>query len=485
MTERVVVQTPSGSVRGVRRPGSIAFLGIPFAEAPVGPLRFLAPVPRAPWTDVLDADAYGPTPQRHALAEITAIPEPSIPGDDTLTVNVFTPDTTPEAPLPVLVWIHGGGYVGGSPASPWYDGAAFNRDGVIVVTVAYRLGFDGFGHLPDAPDDRGVLDQILALRWVQRHIASFGGDPGRVTIGGQSAGGGSVLTLLASPAAAGLFAGVYSASGATTDIPLASAERRTADVAARLGVPATRAGFCGVTEEEQLAAQGDLFPAVGELSLAAVLGLATGIVGELPYGPVVDGAVLPEPAADALRSGAGGEVPLLLGTTADEFTGAFVGLAALLDGTDAQTLLTGVGLTEEGAARYLATLPAALPPSRVLGRWATDMRFRRVVVDVVDARRGADAGTWAYDFTFEGANGLAEHCLDVPFAFDVPTDDSVERIAGPNPPRALADALHAAVVAFVRTGDPGWPRATTGAVQRFDTTVERADDAYDSAAALG
>jgi para-nitrobenzyl esterase len=117
-----------------------------------------------------------------------------------------------EAALPVLVYIHGGGYVAGSQASPWYDGAAFNRDGVVTVTLSYRLGFDGFGWLPDAPPNRGILDWLLALEWVHDNIGQFGGDPARVTIAGQSAGGGAVMTLLTMPRARGLFAAAASIS---------------------------------------------------------------------------------------------------------------------------------------------------------------------------------------------------------------------------------------------------------------------------------
>ena len=133
---------------------------------------------------------------------MTLIPEPSVPGESTLNVNVFTPAPATDAALPVLVYIHGGGYFAGSPASPWYDGAAFNRDGVVTVSISYRLGFDGFGWIADAPMNRGVLDWLLALEWVRDNIAAFGGDPARVTIAGQSAGGGAVLTLLGMPSGA-------------------------------------------------------------------------------------------------------------------------------------------------------------------------------------------------------------------------------------------------------------------------------------------
>ena len=146
-----------------------------------------------------DALAYGPTPQRRAFAEVTLIPEPSIPGESTLNVNVFTP-ARPGAALPVLVYIHGGGYIAGSPASPWYDGAAFNRDGVVTVTISYRLGFDGFGWIADAPHNRGVLDGSSRSNGCAQH-RRLRRRPARVTIAGQSAGGGAVLALLGMPRA--------------------------------------------------------------------------------------------------------------------------------------------------------------------------------------------------------------------------------------------------------------------------------------------
>ena len=195
----------SGAASPAPPGASAAFLGIPFAQAPVGDLRFAAPVPPEPWEGIRDALEYGATAQRGDPG-ITLIPEPSVPGESTLNVNVFTPAPgETDAALPVLVYIHGGGYTAGSPASPWYDGRAFNRDGVVTVSVSYRLGFDGFGHIPGAPSNRGVRDWIAALEWVRDNIAAFGGDPSRVTIAGQSAGGGAVLTLLGMPAAQHLF----------------------------------------------------------------------------------------------------------------------------------------------------------------------------------------------------------------------------------------------------------------------------------------
>jgi para-nitrobenzyl esterase len=265
MTDTTIeITTPKGRVRGVHRAGgSCAFLGIPFALPPVGDHRFAAPVPHPGWSGVLDATAYGATPQRKPLTEVTLIPEPSIPGDSsTLNVNVFTPDPDRGSGdgLPVLVWIHGGGFVAGSPASPWYDGAAFNRDGVVTVTVSYRLGFDGFGWVADAPANRGVLDWLCALEWVRDNISAFGGDPTRVTIAGQSAGGAAVLTLLGMDRAQHLFHAVACLSGPTMHITAAAAEEFGRTLADRLGVPPTRAGLSAVDESRVLEVQHELAP---------------------------------------------------------------------------------------------------------------------------------------------------------------------------------------------------------------------------------
>src|SRR6187402_1889411 len=253
--EAPVVTIAPGRVRGLWRgtpgtPGaSAAFLGIPFAQAPVGDLRFAAPVPPEPWKGTRDALEYGATAQRGDKG-ITLIPEPSVPGESTLNVNVFTPAPgQTDAALPVLVYIHGGGYTAGSPASPWYDGRAFNRDGVVTVSISYRLGFDGFGHIAGAPSNRAVRDWLAGLEWVRENIEAFGGDPDRVTIAGQSAGGGAVLTLLGMPGAQHLFHAVWALSGALGDIAPERAWALSARLAKLAGVAPTREGFASVSEE--------------------------------------------------------------------------------------------------------------------------------------------------------------------------------------------------------------------------------------------
>ncbi|MFE5094842.1 carboxylesterase/lipase family protein [Streptomyces sp. NPDC056638] len=414
----IVVRTGHGPVRGEHRTdGTLRFLGIPYAQPPVGELRFAAPVPPTPWTEPLDAMAYGPTAQRRPFAEVTTIPEPSIPGEGVLNLNVFTPAADPEAGLPVLVWIHGGGYVAGSAASPWYDGRAFNRDGVVLVSIGYRLGIEGFLQLEDAPDNRGVRDWIAALEWVRDNIAAFGGDPAKVTIAGQSAGGGAVQTLLAVPAARGLFRAALSVSGAVMrpqgrDV----AEKVSALFTSRTGVPATAASLRDLTDDELLYLQ-DRLCEPGPDGDAMPMPLLA---------PFADGELVPEPVHEALVDGEAGEdIPLMLGFTAHEFH-----------------------MIE--------------PPE--LGAALTDEMFRAPALAIAEARARTGRPTWLYQFEWQATapafEGLAHHCVDLPFAFDLLNAPGVPEALGDHPPQPLAHALHESWVRFVRDLDPSWPSYT-------------------------
>jgi para-nitrobenzyl esterase len=487
MTEYVEVQTAAGRVRGRWRPTtggrgaprSAAFLGIPFAEPPIGGLRFQAPVPKAPWEGVRDALEFGATAQRGDPG-VTLIPEPSVEGDSTLNVNVFTPDPTASG-LPVLVWIHGGGYFAGSPASPWYDGRNFNRDGVVTVSISYRLGFDGFGWIEDAPSNRGVRDWLLALEWVQQNIAAFGGDPDRVTIAGQSAGGGAVLTLLGMEQAQRLFHGVYAISGALGDISASRAEKLGRALAASAGVAATVVGLSTVSEDRLLALQ----KKATELGPSS---MTTMIEEGLPLGPVVDGDLIVRPTRESLRAGVGADKPLVLGATDDEFTMVFAGKAAkALRWVPQSVLLNRFGVPKSIRAEYLAANAdvVRLGKARLAGRVLTDRMFRTTVPGIA-ADRG-DAPTWLYRFSWpSGRFGFAEHCLDVPFFFDCLDGPSMEALAGPNPPQELADDVHGAAVAFITTGDPGWGRhdRDAGVVRVYGRPTRDVADAYASVRAL-
>ncbi|WP_460796484.1 carboxylesterase/lipase family protein [Microbacterium sp. GXF0217] len=469
MTDAPVAQTASGPVRGFWRDAgtpnaSAAYLGIPFAAAPVGELRFAAPVPPEPWTDVRDATAYGATALRRDPGG-TLIPEPPIPGPSVLNVNVFTP--MPANPLPVLVWIHGGGYTEGSPASPWYDGSRFNRDGVVTVSLSYRLGFDGFGWIDGAPHNRGVLDWIAGLEWVQQNIAAFGGDPDRVTIGGQSAGGGAVLTLLSMPSAQHLFHSALALSSALADVPLDKAQERGERLAGILGIEPTAEGFRSVPESRILKTQPQ---AVGGRK---GLGLLSGLVEDgLPWGPIVDGEVVTRPAVDALAAGIGADKPLVLGAADDEFTMIADRAPRALRVVPSAALLLPV-LRDRGVRRaYLrANRPQrAKGSTAMVGRFVTDHVFRSLVVRVAEARTAADAETWVYAFRWVSpTKGWSCHCLDVPFWFDGLDRERVADLAGPHPPQSLADDMHGAAVSFVTSGAPGWPawRTEPGTAREF------------------
>jgi len=462
MTDAPVAVTTAGRVRGRWRPApgpaggrSAAFLGIPFAQAPVGDLRFAAPVPPEPWPGVRDAVAFGPTAQRGDPG-VTLIPEPSIPGDATLNVNVFTPGDA-AAHLPVLVYIHGGGFVGGSPASPWYDGGAFVRDGVVTVTISYRLGFDGFGWIDGVVQNRAVRDWLAALEWVRDNIAAFGGDPDDVTIAGQSAGGAAVLTLLSLPAARGLFHRAWALSAPVSGIPADAARERSAALAAAVGVAATREGFASVPEERLLEKQNNL--TVGR-QRGLERARAT-LLGGVPWGPVIDGDLIPRAPLEAIADGAGHDVPLVLGTTDDEFTMVTDGAQRALRFVPASPALSLLALDRRARRAYLAANAEQrrLGTAAMLGRYVTDRIFRSTVLRVL-AARGA-AATWVYRFAWPSpARRWALHCLDVPFWFDCLDAPGVSAIAGDGPPQELADALHGSAVSLIRTGEPGWPSWT-------------------------
>jgi para-nitrobenzyl esterase len=459
-----IARTDTGTVGGVRREHGSAFYGIPYARPPFGELRFQAPRPPAPWDGVRPAIAPAPTAPQPA-AGFTLIPEPVIDGGDApdcLVVNVFTPDLG-AARLPVLVWIHGGGFTSGTPSSPWYDGDRFARDGIVVVSVGYRLGCEGFLPMPGCPANRGVLDWLCALEWVQRNIASFGGDPSRVTVGGQSAGGAASLLISTLPRAEGLFRAVIPMSGSAFPTPRPDAsERLLQAVADALGVAPTAAAFAEATPAALVAAQ----------QAAITPSPSASILERLNFFPTVDGDIVPLSPMDAVRAGRGGTVPMLIGSTLEEFNATAALLA--LDPEQETAALRKLGLGDDGIAAYQR--------EGGLGQAVTDRVFRVPADRVSDLRAGP---TFRYEFRWQTAElgGLgAVHCLDVPFVWDVLDEPHVKTIAGPSPPQQLADAMHQAWVRFITDGDPGWTRyqVPERTAMVFDETSKVVEDVLGS-----
>src|SRR3954466_15323334 len=252
-----VVQTQHGALRGRTANGITGVRGVRYAAPPFGTRRLAAPQPPARWDGVRDAAAFGPSAPHAGYAPPydVLLPDPVLPGKDCLNLNVWTP-APGAAGLPVMVWIHGGAFVNGSSAVPTYDGSAFARGGVVLGTVNYRLGAEGFLWLEDGINNRGLLDQLAALEWVQENIAAFGGDVDNVTVFGESAGAMSIGALLATPRSAGLFGRAILQSGAGHHaITPATARLVTAELARRAGIAPATAAFAATDPAELLAAQ--------------------------------------------------------------------------------------------------------------------------------------------------------------------------------------------------------------------------------------
>jgi para-nitrobenzyl esterase len=469
------------------------FLGIPFARAPVGPLRFAAPTPPLTWTGVRDAVEYGPTTDRVQIPD-HIMPESVVPGDETLNLNVFTPGLGDGEParLAVMVWFHGGGFLSGSPKNLWYEGASFTRDGVVVVSVDYRLGVDGFGLIEGAVDNRGVLDWIAALEWVQDNIAAFGGDPARVTIAGQSAGGGAVLTLLGIPRAQPLFRAAISLSGALGDVPRRRAAAFTGHIAAQAGVRPDRAGFASLTEEQIVRLQDR---EIRRLPLARAL-----ITGTLPTGPMIDGQLMSRPTLNSMAAGVGADKPALIVTADQEQAGAIQEwLPAAADRLPVRLALALFGL-DRPTRRHYRRVGAGEPTRTVMGRVSTDLIFRRLALETVAARAqtgrdwtggggqaGGRAASWLARVAWPAPSlGAAVHCVDLPFFFDLLADPTVERLIGAGAPQALADELHGAAVKLIKGEDPPWEAWTPGrgATRVLDAVCRTELDGYADVRAL-
>lgn len=455
-----VVTLPCGDVAGVVQDGVARHLGIPYAAAPVGENRFRLPRPAPAWTGVRDATGFGPTapqsPYPGALNPL--LPSVIVPGDDFLNLNIWAPAEATDAP--VMVWIHGGSFAHGSNALDIYDGTAFARDGVVLVAVNYRLGAEGFSDLDGAPLNLGIADQLAALRWVQANIAAFGGDPSRVTVFGQSAGGGSVAALLAHPEAPSLMNRAIIQSG-----PLQTGSRSpiTRSIAKVLGIPCTRDAFAAVSPTELLRAQ-DTVTAGG-----------TPITGGPSFRLTVGGDIVPRDPFDVLREGVA--IPLLIGTTTQEYRLWFVPTGKLGSFTRLHLFLARLKFTVSAAAvRTYRRNRHGAPAGVILGALATDLLLRVPANEVADARLSRGAPTHVYEFDWRSPVGTdaagplgAAHAMELGFVFDRLDGPDARALAGPDAPAELATLMHRAWVDFAVSGDPGWAAWTQDRpVQRFD-----------------
>ena len=449
------VRTATGLVQGVAEPGLTVYKGIPFAAPPVGDLRWRAPQPAASWEGVRPADSFGPDPwQGDGRGHVS---------EDCLYLNIWTPAQSPDAKVPVLVWIYGGGFSFGSTSTPVHNGEHLARKGVVLVTINYRVGPLGFLAHPELTAESphgvsgnyGLLDQIAGLQWVKQNIAAFGGDPDRVTIFGESAGGISVSMLCASPEAKGLFRGAISQSGGsfgpTRPTTYPGENMRTLAQAEQSGVAfAAKAGVASLAELRRLPP--DKLPA----------GWGSGAAW-----PIVDGRVIPDDQHRLYEAGRYNDVDILVGINSDE------GLSFSREKTPDEYRANVETRYGPFAERLLAAYPAG---TDTVPKTARDL--------MRDAAFGWQTWAWA---TLQARTGKSKvfyyyfdqhparpadapeadhgmpHGVDVPYVFQTLDPDDAKLTAGD---RAISDTVSTYWTNFAKRGDPNgaglpaWPRYT-------------------------
>jgi para-nitrobenzyl esterase len=473
-----IVETRYGSLSGLEDEGIRVFRGIRYAAAPVGELRFRAPQQPAPHAGVFDAVNFGPI-----APQADPIPGMSIPGDsmdsdeDCLSLNVWTPGLEDSARRPVMVFVHGGAFVGGGGTSQLYDGAALARVGdVVVVTLNYRLGALGFLGHEDLYDEKaegfgnwGLLDQIAALEWVRDNISAFGGDPSQVTVFGESAGAISIGSLLGAPRAAGLFGRAIMQSGP----PVAASADRASDIAVRLAKElglstVSHAALSEVPVRDLLAAQ------------ARVLAASDSAIG-LTFEPVVDGGLLASQPARAIAAGSATGIDVLVGTNRDEFTLFALGVPGLMNVDEegmvrrVRKSLRAAGMEERvDADKVIEAYRAArlergdgVEPFQLFAAMASDWVFRIPAVRLAEAHARAGGRTWSYLFDWESpfAGGTLGSChaLELPFVFGSLRHPFISAFAGSDESALrLSEQIQRAWTGFARTGEPAiegepWP----------------------------
>lgn len=479
-----VVQTSSGRVKGYERNGLFEYLGIPYAEPPVGALRFKRAVPVKPWLDVFDAKAYGPAPVQkdHGV---------DMGEEDCLTINIKRPAT--DEKLPVMVFIYGGGYHTGKTNDNMYYGDSFARDGLVFVSFQYRLnvlGFYDFSTYPGCENfdtNCGISDQLLALGWIHENIAAFGGDPNRVTIFGESAGGASVVNMLACPGARGLFQQAIAQSGLPNCVMTHQTSRQNMDLFIEgMGwTPETVAEHLLNDDPHTFSKGTDYVSAKHQYKNPGMF---------LP-GPVQDD-LLPVRPIDAIRGGSADGVKLIIGTNMHEgtmfvhpentgFPNSWAMIAEMMEKNHhADKIPEVVGFYHPSASDSFVLFKAdpisktdkfgvSKGDKRQIGgdpfiRFATDYAFEMPAIKVANAQRQYTPDVWMYRYELVTKNGIdtgwkATHAAELPAVFEVRDHEFSGFIYDGEPDELfekMAAEMHGDWVRFAKTGEPNpdWPR---------------------------
>lgn len=421
----MIIHTDTGKVRGVREGNLYIFRGIPYAEAPIAERRFLPPLPKLPWDGIFEADRFSPKSYQ-------PVKDPSMilkgQSEDCLSLNIWTPGVE-QANRPVLVNIHGGGFVNGAGAD--FAGTTFaKRDNIVCVSLNYRLGALGFLYLGDllgeayqTSGNNGILDIIAALKWVKQNIAYFGGDPNRITVSGASAGAKCASTLLTVPAAQRLFHRLIARSGATQAIrDTQTATRISLGLLDQLGIPHKEAHrLLTLPAQTIMEAQDNRLHT---------------------FGPVRDGITIPvEPVSEVLGK-LNSKVPLLMGTNKDEAV-SFISDSPGLEARNEEELQALFG-NNSGLVLDTYRQAALLKPAEEAWKdTLTDCFYRIATVRLAELAAQRGQSVWLYRFEYAGTRG-AVHGAESPYVND---DSSVEGME-------LADRMHAAWASFIRSGKP-------------------------------
>ena len=455
--EGPVVETTSGKIRGVIQAGTHTFRGVPYGASTAGSNRFMPPRKPEPWAGVRETFQNGPTaPQLSGPpnALILNHKEPALQGEDCLVINVFTPGVNDGRKRPVMVWLHGGGFASGAGSAHSFDGTYLARSGdVVVVSVNHRLNIFGYLYLADAGGEKyadsgnaGLLDVVAVLEWVRDNIARFGGNPGNVTIFGQSGGGLKISTLLAMPPAKGLFHKAIIESGsALKGIPREEAHKTTERILAKLGLQATQ-----VDELQKL-------PVERLLSAIDTRGSAPG-TAPFNLAPVVDGRALPRDPFDPSAPDISADVPLIIGSVNTEGT-FFAPPDSPLFTLDEAGMRTRLAsrfgeATDKLIELYRNETPNA-SPSQI---YFLINAFPSAAITQAERKFAqGKAPVFMYLFTWEtpveGGKRHSPHTVELPFVFNNVLEQPEEVGNGPEL-QPLADKVSGAWTAFARTGNP-------------------------------
>lgn len=440
-----IVRAPDGILRGESRDGVRIFRGVPFAEPPVGPLRFLPTKKVTPWKGVRDATQFSAEPMQHPLLQIPQ-------SEDCLYLNIWAPEDA--GPFPVFVWIHGGGFTGGRAFEPIYDGTDFAREGIVSISVAYRLGVFGFldyepllGQPYAGTANNGLHDLITALSWIQENVHAFGGDPNRVTIGGESAGAKLTDTLMGIPSAQPLFHQMISESGGAERI-----WNRAASVA-------VSKGFGDIWKNQSSSTLTSLKTAAGAALIRAQHQFIATWPRHFPLRPEIDGTLIPRLPIETIRSGSTRGKRLLIGTNREE-SALFIGPDPTNDVTANQLGNMSVAKFDRIYQQYKDIYPQLSVEQRRI-RAVTAEEYWVPSIRVAEAHLQGGGSAYVYELEFEETSGRfrnnAYHSLDIGMVWNHPH----KQVANAASEAALGKQMHAAWSAFIRGETPAAPGLPT------------------------